>query len=129
MNHKWICHYSLVWPGMPRDAQSSDKVQITNISVTSSVIVLLFFTPSWASTETSVGSCHLSRAWQACPSMLKVLWNNKQPLSQETVELLSWCFCMQLDIHGNCKLIYIKIQTQISDCLDFLQAVRYPWKL
>ena len=43
---------------MPRDAQCSDKEQMTNISVTSSVIVLLFLHPVEHPLKR-----HLSQVW------------------------------------------------------------------
>ena len=42
----WSCHFSWVWSDIPRHTQSADKEQITNISVMSGVIVLIFYIQS-----------------------------------------------------------------------------------
>lgn len=140
-----------MWPGILRDAQSSDKKQIINISVISYVIVFIFYIQMsihenfiWIMSF-KAGLFRHARPWSKCSKI-----TNNQYLKKE----LSYCLDILYTVRDSRKLQINLVM--LVDCSQacfgipkvrknngsavsgesvkwlscfFLPAVRYPWKL
>lgn len=140
-----------MWPGILRDAQSSDKKQIINISVISYVIVFIFYIQMsihenfiWIMSF-KAGLFRHAWPWSKCSKI-----TNNQYLKKE----LSYCLDILYTVRDSRKLQINLVM--LVDCSQacfgipkvrknngsavsgesvkwlscfFLPAVRYPWKL
>ena len=140
-----------MWPGILRDAQSSDKKQIINISVISYAIVFIFYIQMsihenfiWIMSF-KAGLFRHARPWSKCSKI-----TDNQYLKKE----LSYCLDILYTVRDSRKLQINLVM--LVDCSQacfgipkvrknngsavsgesvkwlscfFLPAVRYPWKL
>ena len=98
----------------------------------------------YTSREATVWSCCFSLV---CSSMLKVLWNNKSPISQYTVDWFCWFFASSHLHHVGYRLKLPKVDMALSgigsqpirfscfklkriqNCMRYQVDCLFPWKL